>query len=259
MSLTIRFALFTSLLCLLIIGGISYFSYRLSFNDMEDRIGRRLEAVVSSGALQLDGGLHDSIRGPEDAESEAFIEMRDYLRELKVANSLNEELYTFRREGEEVVFIVMTHGKPFIGDTYTIRPEMLPTLNDGKPNHTGVYGDKHGEWISAYAPIFDSEGHVSGLLEADIRFEEFRSLLLGEYMSLLIIYVIFALVAVVLSFLLAKQVTRKLNYLTDITEKISLGRVDTPIEMSGSDEVSKLGASLERMRESLKIASQLMD
>ena len=141
---------------------------------------------------------------------------------------------------------------------YTIRREMLPTLNEGKPARTGVYHDTHGEWISAYAPIFDQEGHISGLLEADIRVEEFLSILKGKFFSLLWVFALVAAIAVALSFLLARTVTAKLKYLTDITEKISLGKVDTPIAVKGKDEVAVLGASLERMRESIKIAAEMM-
>jgi HAMP domain-containing protein len=259
MSLRIKFALFTSLLCLAIIGGISFFSYRIAYSDLANSIGERLEAVVRSGAVMIDGSLHDQVQGPEDAEGEVFLSIRQKLRELKEANDLSQEIYTMRRVGEEMRFVVMTNDKPFIGDPYKVRPEMLPTLNDGKPARTGVYQDTHGEWISAYAPIFDQDGNISGLLEADIRVEEFLALLRQKYTGLAWKYLIFAAIAVVLSFLLANSVTAKLNYLTDVTEKISLGKMDTRIQIKGKDEVAKLGASLERMRESLKIAAEMMD
>ena len=258
MSLTVKFALFTSILCLAIVGSISYLSYRISHSELELFIGQRLGAIARSGAVQIDGTLHDQIQSEEDVASPVFETVRDQLRQLKQANDLKEEIYTFRRKGEKLMFVVMTHDKPFFGDEYSIREEMLPTLNMGQPAHTGVYRDVHGEWISAYAPIKDRDGHISGLLEVDMRVEEFTAILNAKYFRLLGYYSLFALIAVVLSFLLAKTVTRKLNYLTEITEKISLGKTDTPIQIKGKDEVAKLGASLERMRESLKIAAKMI-
>ncbi len=259
MSISIKFALFTSLLCLAIVGGISYYSYRLTYSEVEKSIGERLEAVVRSGAITVDGTAHDTIQGPGDAESEAFLTIRDHLRKLKDANGLEEELYTLRRVGEEMRFIVMSHEKPFIGDAYSIRREMLPTLNQGRAAHTGVYSDAHGDWISAYAPIFDRDGQISGLLEADMRVEAFLDILWRDYLAMLAVYAAFALAAVALSFLLARTVTRKLNRLTQATEKISLGKMDAPIDASGRDEVAKLAASLERMRESLRIAARMIE
>jgi len=259
MSLTVKFALFTSALCTLIIAGIIYLAYLDDHQKLEDSIGQRLEAIVRSAAIEIDGTAHDRIQGPEDAETPAFITIRDHLRLIKEANDLSQELYTFRRSGERLQFIVMTHEKPFIGDTYEIRKEMLPTLNDGKPGRTGLYHDTHGAWISAYAPILDQNGHISGLLEADVRVDEFEALLREQAVALFVKGLGFVVLAVVLSFLLARTVTKKLNYLTDITEKISLGKMETPISVKGSDEVAKLGVSLERMRESLRIAAEMIE
>ena len=61
-----------------------------------------------------------------------------------------------------------------------------------------------------------------------------------------------------MSFVLARRVTRKLVYLTSVTEKISLGKLNQPISVPGRDEVAKLANSLERMRESLRLASEMI-
>ncbi len=259
MSLTLKFSFFTSCLSLLIIAGVSFLSYQNSYSEFETSLGQRLEAIATTGAINIDGALHDQIKTEEDVQTPAFIEIRDHLRGIKDANNLKEELYTFRRVNEELEFVVMSHDKPFIGHTYSIRPEMLPTLSEGQPAHTGVYTDVHGSWISAYAPIFDSNNHVSGLLEVDIRVEEFLELTRKHAVTLISKSLVIALIAVVLSFALAKTVTRRITYLTDITEKISLGKIDMPINITGKDEVAKLGKALDRMRESIKIAAELMD
>ncbi len=258
MSLSIRFALFTSLLCCGIIGGITYLSYRISYRQLEISVGERLEAVVRSGAIGVDGSLHDTIKSNEDAASEAFLSIQSYLRKLKKANDLDTDVYTMRRVGESLSFVVMTNEKPFVGDTYSIREEMLPTLNRGIASSTGVYQDTHGSWISAYAPILDQQGQLSGILEADVEVQTFLTLLHERFRWLVLKGVGFAVFAVLMSFLLARTVTRKLVYLTDVTEKISLGKLQQSIQIKGSDEVAKLGHSLERMRESLKMAAELI-
>ena len=259
MGLRVRFSLFTSALCLIIIGGVSARSYQLSYRELEQSLGARLKAIATSGAIEIDGDLHEQVRGEADVDSEAFQKIRERLRRLKRANGLKEEIYTFRRVGEQLHFVVMTHDKPFVGHTYSIRPEMLPTLNAGEPSHTGVYTDVHGAWLSAYAPIKDGQGRVVGLLEADVRVEEFVELTRSKFVMLAWEAAIFAVVAVILSFLLARTVTRRLVYLADVAEKISLGRTDTTIEVKGRDEVSQLARAMERMRESIRLASEMID
>ena len=259
MSLKVRFALFTSLLCILLIGGITVLLYHFSYKDLEYSMGQRLEAIVRSGAIQIDGTLHDQIKSNDDVGTEAFIAIRDHLLALKKANQLETEIYTLRRTGEKLEFVVMTNRKPYVGDTYTIRREMLPTLNKGIPARTGVYHDTHGSWISAYAPIFDRDGQISGLLEADYEMDTFLAYLRDRFMTLLLAALVFSVLAIILSISLAHSITARLTYLIEMTEKISLGSMDTAIEIKGRDEVAVLGQSLERMRESLVLAAKMLD
>lgn len=262
MSLNLKFAAFTSLLCILIIAGITWLSYILAYNELEKSLGQQLQSIAATAALGIDGDEHDSIRATQENymevhSQEPFTSIRDHLRNVKQANNLKQELYTFRREGGKLHYVVMSHERSYV-DTYDIKEAMLPTLNDGKSAYTGVYGDENGQWISGYAPIRDKNGAIVGLLEVDYRVDEFMALLKVKYQPVILKAIAFAALAVFLSFLLARTVTARLNYLTDITEKISLGKMDQPIEVKGNDEVAKLGTSLERMRESLKIAAELI-
>ncbi|MEM7249145.1 MAG: HAMP domain-containing protein [Acidobacteriota bacterium] len=259
MSLKVKFTLFTSLLCLVVIAGVTALSYRISKTELESGLGMRLEAIVSTAALSIDGDAHELVKGPDDATGTAFLELRDQLRAVKRSNGLDTEVYTFRPKGDELEFVVMTNETPYIGDTYPVRDEMRPTLENGEPAHTATYHDKHGSWISAYAPIMDSSGRVVGLLEADYEVDTLLALLKKKFLRLLAEVSLVAVLAILFSFLLAKGVTKKLGYLTTKTEELSLGQMDEPIEIEGKDEVARLGQSLERMRESLKVAAKLLE
>ncbi|MFC1851286.1 HAMP domain-containing protein [candidate division CSSED10-310 bacterium] len=240
-------------------GALIYFSYTTARQDLENSIGGRLEAIAASGALMLDGDLHDTIQTAEDAESEAFIKMRDRLRALKKANNLETEVYTFRQEGDNLKFIVMTNEKPYIGHTYDIKEEMWPALKKGEPSHTSIYRDKHGYWLSAYAPILDSKGQISGILDVDIELHTFKQQLAMKTVRLATISAVIFVLAIIMSLALSHRLVKQLRYLTEVTEKISMGQTDRTIKVSSRDEVSELAESLERMRESLKVAFSMID
>ena len=264
MNLTVKLALFTSFLCIALITGLTYSAYNFSANALTVRLGKQLEAVVRTASLGIDGDLHDQIKGPEDAETEAFKTLRDHLRAVKKVNKLDTEIYTMRRtssaDGKAVMeFVVMTNEKPYIGELYDHKDEMNPALIQGESNYTSLYKSPNGTWISAFAPVLDRRGQVSGLVEADYRADTLLALLRKNLMNLLWKGIAFSILAVFLSFLLAKNITRRITYLTETTEKISLGKIETPVRMKGKDEVSRLGAALERMRESLVIAHKMLD
>jgi HAMP domain-containing protein len=259
-GLGFKIMVFTFLLVAATAGILIYFSYETSYLDLETAIGERLEAIATTGALMIDGDLHDQIRTPEDANSEAFKQIQKILRDIKTRNKLMEEVYTFRREGDDLKYIVMSHqGKPFIGHTYAIREEMWPALNEGKSSHTGIFRDPHGNWLSAYAPIFDSHGHISGILDVDIRLKTFQQQLQKKTGRLLVISAIILAAGILLSFVLSRRMVKDLKYLRDITEKISTGMVDRSVNVKSRDEVGDLAESLERMRVSLKMAMAMIE
>lgn len=258
-GLGIKIMVFTFLIIIITAGVLIYFSYRNAFTDLERSVAERLEAIAATGALMLDGDLHDQVRGPGDESSDAFKQLQKVLRNIKKQNNLREEIYTFRREGNDLKFIVMTHEKPFIGDPYHIKPEMWPALNDGKTSHTGIYRDAHGIWISAYAPIFDSRGQISGILDVDIAWKTFQEKLMKKNQRLVLVSVIILVFAILAGFMLSRRLVRQLRYLSSVTKKISLGQMERSIEVSSNDEVGELSLSLERMRLSLKMAMDMID
>lgn len=258
-GLGFKIMVFTFLLVVITAVILIYFSYRTSYSDLEKAIGERLEAIAATGALMIDGDLHDQIKTNADADTEAFKKLQKVLRDIKKKNNINTPVYTFRREEGKVKFIVMTQEKTFIGDTYDIREEMWPALNEGKTSHTRIYKDEHGRWLTAYAPIFDSKGHISGILDVDIKLETFLQELQEKRNRLLIISAIILAVGILLSFLLSRRMVKDLRYLSDITEKISTGMMDRSIKIKSKDEVGDLAESLERMRVSLKMAMEMIE
>lgn len=240
-------------------GSLIIYSYYSAKKDLEVSLGKRLEAIAVTGALMINGDLHDKIQSPSDANTEVFIQLREILRQIKDANNLDTEVYTFRQEGETLKFIVMTNEKSYIGDTYTKKEEMIPALNEGKTSHTSIYKDSHGTWLSAYAPIYDSKRQISGIIDVDIRFETFQHELNKRVVRLIEVSVTILIITIVISMVFSSRLVRSLSYLKEVTEKISLGQMNRKIQVRSKDEVGDLAISLERMRESLKVAMSMID
>ncbi|MBK05124.1 MAG: hypothetical protein CL920_39480 [Deltaproteobacteria bacterium] len=259
LGLGIKIMLLAFLLIVISAGSLIYLSYRTAYKDLEKQIGMRLQAIASTSALMLDGDQHEQIRGEKAAKSAAFLAMRKKLREVKKANGLDTDILTYRPvDGRTLKFVLMTNEKPFIGHTYQIKQEMKPTLSEGKPGFTKIFKDQHGEWISGYAPIRNSKGKIVGLVEVDAKLKTFQEKLSMKVRPLLVDSVVILLIGLILSFLLSRGLIGQLLYLRDVTEKISLGQMDQKIEVSTDDEVGQLAQSLERMRESLKVAMEMI-
>lgn len=70
----------------------------------------------------------------------------------------------------------------------------------------------------------------------------------------LIVMGVSLVVVILLTSLYARTIVKPLIYLADVADRISLGDLDTRIEIHSSDEIGILAASLDRMRESLRAA-----
>ncbi|TNE45222.1 MAG: HAMP domain-containing protein [Deltaproteobacteria bacterium] len=241
------------------IGALTYLAYLVIYNEQEKEIGIRLQAIAATGALMIDGDLHDSIRKPEDAKTEAFLKLRKVLRKIKAQNELDTEVYTFRKDDNRLRFIVMTNPKPFVGDTYQIKPEMRPTLDEGKPSYTQIFGDQHGAWISAYAPIRDSKGKVVGILDVDYKLSTFMRELGYKLRWIFISSAVLFLLAIWISVSVSGRIVSNLKKLKNAAEEYSTGNMDVDIHIKSWDEVGDLAESMERMRESLRIAMAMLE
>lgn len=241
------------------IGALTYLAYLIIYSEQEKEIGIRLQAIAATGALMIDGDMHDKIRRPEDAKTKEFKKLRKVLRKIKAQNELDTEVYTFRRDDNRLRFIVMTNPKPFVGDTYQIKPEMRPSLNDGKPSYTQIFGDQHGAWISAYAPIRNSKGKIVGILDVDYKLSTFMKELWYKLRWIFISSGVLFFLALWLSISVSGRLVSNLKKLKNAAEEYSTGNMDVDISVNSRDEVGDLAESMERMRESLRIAMAMLE
>lgn len=100
-------------------------------------------------------------------------------------------------------------------------------------------------------PILEGTAGVThvGIWEDTVKDEIYRAIfpIVG-----LITIVLFA--GVIFSAFLARSIVRPIRHLTDAAATISLGKLDTPINIDTRDEIGELASSVERMRASLKAA-----
>lgn len=164
---------------------IAYFlthSYYVQLDIHKNKILSRLEAVANTASSQLDGNqleyLHDTYPNEGDIETNyqdrVYQLLHEKLSEIKKLNQLNSAIYTMTYDSVKQVFYfgVNSSSTPFFRHTYDHFPQELVD-NYEVGGRVGVYTDKNGHWLSAFAPIKNSKGKVVALVQADNRFDEF--------------------------------------------------------------------------------------
>lgn len=246
---------------------IAYFalvSYRLEYEAEEERFGLALDRIAATAALSIDGDAHRQIRSNADAQSPEFKRIRDYLEQVRAANYLRfDQIYTFQPGSDKHLrFAVMLHDRPFVGDAYHVVPENIAVVTAVQQQrvamHTRLYRDAHGSWVSAYAPIFDRQGQLAGILEVDYTIDDFLGSVKKKARTLVLVSLIgLALVAAV-SFALAHSVGRALRKIRLGIQQVEKQNFDHRIDLDRDDELGLMARQINHMAATLAERYQML-
>jgi class 3 adenylate cyclase len=257
--LATRIGLGSSAAVLLAVAVVGTLDHREARTYLLDSVTQRLLTAVEIGALGIDPDLHRRVAEAGDPESPEFIALRSHLRDVRAGARLAAPVYTMRREGELLRFVVMTNEIPFIGDPYELRDGHRRTFESGEPGTEGPYVDVHGTWMSAWAPVRDADGAVIAVLQADREMSTLLAVLANAALQRLL----FALVGVGIAFLAAAAVGRSIAKpvarVAAAAAQVGEGRYEVDVPDQREDEVGDLARSVALMAKGLKERERLRD
>jgi adenylate cyclase len=239
---------------------IAYFalvSYRLEYDAEEERFGLALDRIAATAALSVSGDDHRQIRSNADAAKPEFQRIRAYLERVRAANYLKyDQIYTFNVDApDQLRFAVMLQEQTFVGDRYDMVAANIPVLmqvwRQRQAAHTKLYRDANGEFLSAYAPIFDSHGQLAGVLEVDYAATEFMRAVGKKARRLVLISLIGLVLAALVSNHLAVSLRQALRAIRDGVEAVGQGNFSYRISLARRDELGLMASQVNRMAETL--------
>jgi hypothetical protein len=257
-----------------IIGGISAERANL---DLEKSVGNQLLAIVRTASTQIDGSLHELVRGEgknPTQGAEEFEIIRAQLVQVREANELRHRedispLYTFRKTTPDpnnlaVEFVVMTDkttaGEYFVGQPYQAEPHLQAAFA-GQAKATGIYRSPNGVWISAAAPIYNAQKQIVGVLQADRNVAFIEQLKADNLWNLaLIIALVMSVIGLASWFIAARLSNSVLTPVKKVMETMSssstaLTKIAGEVTISSqnvSDGTAQQAAALEETSASLE-------
>ena len=233
---------------------------------LKESTGERLMGSASIIASQLNGDDINQLK-PGDESTLTFVSLRDSLNAIHQSDPSIKYLYTMRKNGSLVEFVVdadygiRSDGAP-IGMVY---PDPPTALLNGFSQPTAVtefYTDAWGTLLSGFAPIYDSRGQVVGIVGVDMDSGDVLKRM--EYVStifyalLIIILVILVTGAIIFDIRRTRVETtinlanRKLNLLNSI---IRHDVVNTLTALIGYEEMTEEIATEPEVRKNLAVIS----
>lgn len=259
LSIAIKLLLLTMVLSLVLIGVLYKTSYDTNYAGLVDKYGLALKHVAITTALCINGDDIEAI-GPQGEKTPQFKKIKRFLAQVMTNNFLTHEtLYIFRvvpqPDGKKQLrWAVMLHPKPFVWDPHGLKTVVRPHFEKvfaGQSTQTGVYEDQYGVWISGMAPIFNAEGRVSGVLEADFRFNDTRAAFARQQARLAYTSLGVMGLGLLVSLLIAYTFTRPVRKLREAAQAIRDGDYDVRLQIASRDEIGNLAQSFNGMAASL--------
>ena len=241
----------------------SWLAYENSKTQLEESLGKELLSLVNSVAPFISGNNHENIvRIDKDFidGQENFDAIRRQLTTVKKTNDLqlsthDSPLYTLRKssgfkKNNMLEFVVMTdadkNGNFFIGNRIPSELHHLEALS-GNPTTTGLYEDSEGIWISAAAPIYDSNNNIVGILQADRHVSFFYKKATELAKKLFLGSAIIIIIAIAIGTLYSRKLTRAIKSIVEAARLFGKGEYKQTIEISRKDEIGFLATVFNKM------------
>lgn len=132
----------------------------------------RLMSIASIEAVEVDGDSFARLQ-PGDENTAAFTRIRDQLHRVKEAGPEIRFIYTMRKNGDTVEFVVdgdygYSSDAARLGEKYPPAESRLLAGFSGPSADDEFTTDQWGTVLSGYSPIRDSTGNVVGLVGVDM-------------------------------------------------------------------------------------------
>jgi HAMP domain-containing protein len=237
--------------------------YRAQDHFLRQSLGGLLLNIARTGALLVDGDLHQAVVASGRNDTEEYGRLRRQLARIQETNQLRDPLYTLSHVHEEMArFAVISNGQEPVGKEYrlavAIQPILRRVLDEGVAAYTDIYNNEHGTWITGFAPIRDASGRTVAALDVDFRADVYLGELAGVRRRLYLHSLAAAVLALGAGLLLARHITRPLAQVTALARSVVEGDLSGRARIAARDEIGMLGNVFYLMIDRLRVSYKSM-
>ena len=205
---------------------------------------RIYEKMGETGQLAGQDKLNEAIS--------AYVKNKDLLTNIKKLNNIDSPINIYVADNGALRLILTTENLVLTSVSYALRPEADKALSTGLAESTGVYHDKDGTWISAYAPVpavYSDKDKI--LVEINCKIDSYIGRLRKELGLIILVCLAGFLIATLIAYRLVTALVYAIKRLDAAASELENENYHTPIDVKSDDEVGHLAHTFEKLRSSI--------
>jgi len=219
------------------------------------------EQYVSTSSATL-FHIYDKMGAPEqpaarDRLNEAatlHVKYRDLLANIKKMNNIDGpiNIYFVDNDNKELRLMLTTEDILMTDAAYKLRPESEKAASENSAQSTGIYHDKDGTWISAYAPVpsvYSDRDKM--LIEINCKVDSYIAMLRKELGIIILVCIAGFLITALMGYKLVTTLVFAIQKLDKAASELENENYYTPIDIKSDDEVGHLAGTFEKLRVSI--------
>ena len=239
----------------LVLAAILYMSFR---QEQRANLRHRLQNIATLAGLQQDGDTFVKVQAQGD---ESFQKIHAANLLIKKSDPDLRFVYTMRKDEQGQIYFVVDAGVPgepdisAYGDIYKEPSETLVKNFDtmtGTIVESDFYTDEFDTLLSAYTPIFTSDGQRVGVLGVDVLANTVLATERGYLIRLVLLYLVSLPFMIVAGIVLANYLAKPIIGLRNMASRISEGDYGYRVtEIPHTRELAELSVDFNQMSEKL--------
>ncbi len=219
-----------------------YQSWPQIFREMQ----KRILAIAQTATSNIDGDEHSMVADLGREDTYAYTTLQKFLRKVRTENSDLAYVFTLAKDENGDIFYVVDEAEDEehteIGYPYESNP-MLEKAFEGTASVLDDFEtDEWGTFLTAYAPILNWAGEVSGVLAVDLDASDVLAARRTSILRTVLTAVGGIVLAVIIAYALARTIVVPVKATVDMLKDISEGEGDLTqrLEVLTADEVGHL-------------------
>lgn len=225
----------------------------IMFQKFEKDLKSTTNKCVSELKNSIDGSKLEKISKDKSKDSTEYQEILSSMSSAK-SKSVARNFYTLLRvDDTKAKFLVdvSVEASEFLDD-YKMNSDMQKAFKGEVVVSNKSYTDEYGTFISAYAPIKNSEGKIVAIAGVDVDSSMFESIKSSLFKTILFTIAILSIFALIMAYGYSKKLSKNVMKIQYALGKISDGDLTENINIKSKDEMEDIALSINKVQNSLK-------